>query len=467
MKSSVKKKARLATLVTALGLAIAPAMQAQADIFWPGGNKADDKEKSKQYKKGFKDGQEDCRQAPRPCGVLIEDVVADAGYGETEPNDHIVNADGMVLGQFYHANSFDIYDEDWFSVVTDKPNMNLTLNFLGDPADYANTAGWIIEVRDIHGNIIAAFNSEADGNQGATPTPLDPTEEPAVPNSPLSNAKVTLVTLGNAGTYYISVTPFLKESVGKNPPADGTWRAYSIAALLSDSGQTSPNPDTNFFDTETEPNDEQNLADPLRSNVHMFAVFDKTPVRQFIPPKPPEFEIKYFYKQCDPLDPSTIPAGLATCECDLTADPFPINPNMAPPDNAAPGKACEAKEVLKPGTGDDSGKWIAAFNYEEDWFTYSSPGGEALSFQICAKGDCGFTIAHLRISHAGNVTIYDGPVTPGFVYNMGAGLPGSYYFQFTPEATGKIDAETGVFEVHDLSGPYNFLLRATGLKPGG
>ncbi|HID46746.1 MAG TPA: hypothetical protein EYP34_13450, partial [Chromatiaceae bacterium] len=123
MKNSLQKTARWSALAVAMGITSISAFQVQAAINWPGGT--GDKNKDLEFQEGWDDGQQDCRDAPQPCGVKIYPMTKKMGYGETEPNDHILNADGLLLGQFYHANSRGDFDEDWYHVVTDKPNQKL------------------------------------------------------------------------------------------------------------------------------------------------------------------------------------------------------------------------------------------------------------------------------------------------------------------------------------------------------
>lgn len=464
MKNSLNKTARWSALVVAMGVVGLMSAQSQAAINWPGGTGDPDK-KSKQYKKGYKKGQKDCVNTPKDCEVLLEDVVANPGWGETEPNDHMAAADRLHLNRFYKGNSLDKFDQDWYFVGTSKPNQNLIINFLGDQADYTATEGWIVEVRDRNGNVIASFDSTTSGpgnvvrNGDNKEDVVDP-NEPVLAKTPLSNAKIMLTTLGNAGRYYITVSS--KEDAG-------TELAYHIAAMISASDQISPNPDTNFFDTETEINDTQDAADPLRSNVHMFGTFGRKMVKWFTPAKPAEYELKYFYKLCNPMHVDTIPLGLDTCECDITSDPVvPENPNNVP--NQTPSGACEARTVLVPGTGTDEGSWSHAYDYDNDWFKYRSEGNEQLHFEMCAKGNCDFARVHLRIIYVNNsVVLIDGPIQPGWSYDFGITEPGTYFFELSPEPVDgpQVDPDTGVHTVDDLTGPYNFLLRSTKLPPNG
>ncbi|HID44274.1 MAG TPA: hypothetical protein EYP34_00775, partial [Chromatiaceae bacterium] len=140
MKNSLNKTARWSALVMAMGVTGLISTQSQAAINWPGGTGDPDK-KSKTYKKGYKQGQQDCVKTPKDCKVLLEDVVANPGWGETEPNDHMAVADRLKLNRFYKGNSLDKFDQDWYFIGATKPNQNLVISFLGDQADYTNTEG--------------------------------------------------------------------------------------------------------------------------------------------------------------------------------------------------------------------------------------------------------------------------------------------------------------------------------------
>ncbi|WP_456407341.1 hypothetical protein [Thiolapillus sp.] len=465
MKNSLKKTARWSTLALAMGIMNIPAFQAQAAINWPGGT--GDKNKDTEFQEGFDAGQEDCRNAPQPCGVKIHPMTKKVGYGETEPNDHILNADGLLLGQFYHANSLGTFDEDWYHVVTDKPNQKLTVYFLGDEGNFTETAGWVIQVRDLNGNIIAAFDTTTpgagtEGGEEGGEAPLNV--------SPVDAAKITEVTLGKLGTYYISVKP--KAGATASPKAgeggsggSGELRGYNIAINLENTGQVTANPDDNRFDTETEPNNDKANADPLRSNVAMTGVFNRTLLRRETVTTPAVTEIEYFYKDCKVDDISTIPSGLTSCECDLTSvdsngDIVPPNPNTS---SQAPGDACEARTITTPAET----KIVGVFDYDPDVYVYHSEGNEQLRIQICTRTDCQFDKVHLRVNKDNTgIVLMEGPIEPGQTIDLGAALQGDYYFEFTAEEEGVI-SDTGDSQVSELLGPYDLLLMSTKFSPHG
>ncbi len=431
---SLTKTARWSALAVTVGLLTTFSSPGVTAINWPGGGGDEENPKpSKEYSRGYKKGQNDCVGSPIDCGVMLEDVVANPGWGETEPNDHIGSADHLKTGIFYKGNSLDKFDRDWYFVETEKPNQNLVVSFMGDQADYTNTGGWIIRVHDSNGNVIASFDSTSSGTGNVTRNADD---EMVLAKTPMSLAKVLVHTLGNAGRYYLSVE--------SNEDA-GAERAYHIAAMISESDQIAPNPDTNFHDAETEVNDTQELADPLRSNVHMFGTFGRKWVNFFVEA---ENNLEYFYKNCDPSDISSIPLGKDNCDCN--------------PDNVPPG-TCRA--VSK-----GEGEWQYAYDYDNDWFYYKTDGNEQLKFEMCAKGQCDFERVHLRVLYINSsVVIINTPIKPGQTFDFGALEPGTYYFELSPEPTDgpDVDPDTGVHTVDDLTGPYNFVLRSTGLPTNG
>ncbi|WP_295513512.1 hypothetical protein [Thiolapillus sp.] len=119
---------------------------------------------------------------------------------------------------------------------------------------------------------------------------------------------------------------------------------------------------------------------------------------------------------------------------------------------------------------DGGGSWEYAYDYDNDWFKYRSEGNEQLHFEMCAKGSCNFARVHLRVLYInGSVVLINGPIQPGWSYDFGIVKSGTYYFELSPEPVDgpKVDPDTGVHTVDDLTGPYNFLLRSTKLPPNG
>ena len=457
-------------------------------------------------------------------------MIVDQGYGETEPNDHKYSADGLLLGRFYHGNSSSLRDEDWYYLVTRKPNQKLNIYFLGSPENFNQSQGWLVQVSDVNGNPIASFDTTRTDSGGDD----SPEGGNGDSGSPVDNAKMSLLTLPDAATYYISVKPM--------GDSGGQLRGYNIALTLQDTGQPVTDPGGNYFDTETEPNDGYASADPLRSGVVMKGMFDRTLEKYWVEPKPPEYEIGYFYKLCNSEDIGTYPPGALGCSCDLTASPFPSNPNFDPvnPDAAfdidptrpgiqlpadpeydpnyqcppvtdpndpndphycnytkaqvesiplplivpvdaanpplgwpanytlSAGASCEAMQIQKPGTGTDSGIWKGRFNYDPDYYAYKTDIPEQLRIQVCVQTECEFKKAHLKVEQA-EAVLMDGPIAPGQTIDLGTAEAGEIYFILTPEPEDgpKVDPETGEETVIDLTGPYDLLLQGTRLAPHG
>ena len=413
VKRSFKTSTRVSVLIGALGLMALPFSLAEAALYWPpvdgggsggdGGDGGEGTDPSNDYNQGFADGEaaqkEACQIDPSSCGLSLQAFLDNTGFGETEPNDQAFSADGLVLEEVYHANSFDYFDEDWYYVTTTGNNQNITISFQGVQTAFAvNPEGWLISVRDSAGNILATFDSASPG-QG---TGEDTTQ-----------GREITVTVGNPGTYYITVQPW------ENPLDQGTgfpgglYKAYNIAAMVSDPGQTSPNPDSNFMDAELEPNDTRAQATPLGSTTNMFAYFDKSAV---------------------------------------------------------------------------GGSAIGAFNFDSDWFVYSSGGNEILNLRMCSRESCGRSeqsevltdefarIWHLTVSNASGQVLLEGPIQPGQSINAALTFAGDYYVHFGPEATGEVVCATGdaiadcpanqiVNVVYDASGAYNFTVIGTDLSP--
>jgi len=453
-----------------LGLALAAARPAGADIFWPGGSSGDDQQTD--YQQGWEDGQAECRTAPLACGVELDDLVRDMGAGETEPNDHRYNADGLLLGEFFHGNTATPGDRDWYYVTADRKNQRLRVYFLGDSGDYTNTEGWTVKVRDLQGNVLAAFDT-APVSGGSIQG------NPDTSGSPVASARMVNVTLGQPGTYYISVE--------SNEDA-GAGRGYHIGARLSDTGQVTADYPESPVDTETEPNDAKTQADELRSNVAMVGVFGRTLIRTIEVTTPASEEIVYLYKNCNETNLDTIPAGKADCACDMTqvspngnAYVDPPNPTLDQPpagqdcatnvDSASPvtgclrETACVAQRIVTP----QETEYRGIFDYDEDWFVYHSSGQEQLRVQICTRTECQFERLHLRVEQGTGgspYVLFEGPLTTSQVVDLGVVSAGDYYFHLSAEEIG-VNSETGDAQVDPILGPYDILLMGTGQKPNG
>jgi len=404
------KTVQISALIAAMGLVALPYSSAQAlGVWWPGGDTGGGDTGGGDtgggdtgdgtYDDGYADGQADCKDVPSSCDISLQGFLNNTGFGETEPNDKAFSADGLVLGENYHANSFDYFDEDWYYVKTTTNNQNITVSFQGDNASAA-TEGWLISVRDSAGNILATFDSTTPGGDD---------QEGFEESAPTVEGRTIVVTVGNPGSYYITVQPF-EEATGS---AAGMYKAYSIAALLSDPGQTSPNPDTNFMDVELEPNDTRANATALSSTTNMFAYFDKVAA-----------------------------AGSAIGAFNFDTDWFKYNSDGNEIFNL---RMCSKESCGRSEQGE-----VSTTEFTRIW--------------------------HLQITDASGRVMVDGPIKPGQSVNSAITFKGNYYVRFSPEATGEvqclIDADIKecppnliVPTVYDASGAYNFTVIGTSLSP--
>lgn len=195
------------------------------------------------YPQGADDGAAWCAANPGLCGVTLQSCLPPPQFGETEPNDNLVTADGLPFDVQFWGQSYGPADQDWFYIVTTKPNQNLTISF-----SIANgpIEGWNVAIRDAAGNLFAEFNT---GTAGSIAAPDD--------------GVAYRVTLGLVGTYYIVVQPVA-----------GTvnFSTYNVAALLQDSPLNTPNYVVGFYDVELEPNNLPGQSTWLTGGVTMYGV---------------------------------------------------------------------------------------------------------------------------------------------------------------------------------------------------
>jgi len=225
-----------------------------------------------------------CVDQLNPCGISLSSVLSGARFGETEPNDHPVAADGIITEVVYWGQTPWLQDkvgewhrdQDWFYVTTQEPNQLLTVNFtVPDRVLLDNTRlsqGWMISVRDAAGNVYAQFDTRFALDDLTTPNKNE-SKEIAYP-----------IFLGHVGTYYVSIEPrvapggvLVTNPVGIN--ADDlsvTYSPYNIAFVLEFSGMEGVPPDVNFHDVEIEPNDDRAHANPLASGVTMYGQLRQT-----------------------------------------------------------------------------------------------------------------------------------------------------------------------------------------------
>lgn len=225
---------------------------------------------------GLREASAECIADPKTCGknyglnpygISINSMLTGAKYGETEPNDNIISADPMVPSAIYWGQSMSHQDQDWFYVTTEEPNQIVTLNF--QPSAISNTGinweinnsakGWDISVRDAAGNVLAQFpfNLAAQIKDDGSFRELNIPTFVAYP-----------------GTYYVVIKTL---GIG-NPATVGNWTPlpYNLISSISFSDSDTTPIDVNFFDVETEPNDDFSTADPLVSTVTMFGMLHTT-----------------------------------------------------------------------------------------------------------------------------------------------------------------------------------------------
>lgn len=210
------------------------------------------------YDQGFSDGSSegrvsgiaDCQTNPGSCGITLDTLFPDAQYGETEFNDNMVSADPLAADVPFWGQSYSSADEDWFFVVTDRPNNVLTINFtVPDRDPGSDDAGdWRLSVRDAVGNVHAEFTTDfLSGNAGG------------------DDAIAYPVTLGFAGTYYVVVVP---ETLSYYP--------YTLMVNLRDSNLESSNFLIGAYDAEREPNDRPEQASRMTSGVTLYGLTSLT-----------------------------------------------------------------------------------------------------------------------------------------------------------------------------------------------
>lgn len=199
------------------------------------------------YGHGADDGAAFCIANPALCGITLASCLPAPSYGETEPNDNIVAANGMSFDVPFWGQSYGPADEDWFYIVTSRANQNLTINF---SVPTGSISGYRVAIRDAAGNLFADFDTSAPGSVPA------PEGEVAY-----------RVTLGFAGTYYVVV---------QTAPGTTNYSTYHVSATLQDSPLDAPNLVVGFYDTELEPNNLPGDSTWLTEGVTMYGTVNLT-----------------------------------------------------------------------------------------------------------------------------------------------------------------------------------------------
>ena len=196
---------------------------------------------------GVQQGQSDCANDPIACGVLLSSVLPEAAFGETEPNDHLIAADPLVLDSPFWGQSYGNDDTDFYYLETQDENQTLVMNF---QVPGTSPDGWVLRVRDAAGNVFATV----DTDNAATTVGED-------------NDITYTTTLGLAGTYYVEV---------KCDTLPVTSNPYQLTAMLQDSPLDTGNFQIGFYDAEVEFNDWPSAANPLATGVTMYGLINLT-----------------------------------------------------------------------------------------------------------------------------------------------------------------------------------------------
>ena len=180
--------------------------------------------------------------------------------GESEPNNSPESADPIDSGVEYIGQMFGPDDQDWFRIDTTQNNEIMTVQ-----TAVANEL-WLFTVRDRAGNILASsVNNDSDG---VVPTGGNNPDLADNNNPALSDKFKMSLTLEKAGTYYVIVSPAPDAFgfLGDNTFVDFSQQTYHMQVTLSDpTNPDNPVVDSNFFDVETEFNNNFLRADPLAS----------------------------------------------------------------------------------------------------------------------------------------------------------------------------------------------------------
>lgn len=215
------------------------------------------------YGQGFADGSAQgiarCQGDPAACQISLGMLLSEGGYGESEPNDHMIAANALAGGAKFYGQSYGPADQDWYYLVTSRPNQILTIHFSVPWRDAAtgDVSDWVVELRDAAGNRYASFQTDF------------------IAGNPNGDDEINYpVTLGLVGTYYIVVKP-ASRTVSGYP--------YALGVVLKDSDLTELPLVVNFFDAEVEPNDRYTRANPIATGVTMYGLINltfDTPVRR-------------------------------------------------------------------------------------------------------------------------------------------------------------------------------------------
>lgn len=197
----------------------------------------------------------ECRADPLSCGIALGSCLAPAQFGETEPNDNIVTADTLITDTNFLGQSMSPDDEDWYYIVTERANQNLTVNFSVPRPDGVTDltgwglTGWEVTIRDARGNRLAGFTTDFLN-----------VDDPAAGFS-------YRVTLGLVGTYYLVIQP---------TDNNLSFHPYNIATFLQDTSLDVPQIIAGYFDAEIEHNDWPSEANRIANGVTLYGLINLT-----------------------------------------------------------------------------------------------------------------------------------------------------------------------------------------------
>ncbi|MBK1649454.1 hypothetical protein [Rhabdochromatium marinum] len=202
------------------------------------------------FGQGLSAGVAECVADPNACGIALNQATPVGHYAETEPNDDRFNADALINGTPFRAQSSGTEDSDWFKLTVSGANRAMTLNFALADAATGNLSGWTITVTNTYGVSQGVFNTGA----WVVADTLDGTDYQ--------------LTLGREGVYYIHVKP-LTNALNYQP--------YTITATM-DASPTDPDTGspTGHYDAETEPNNSPAQADQVNESISMYGLINLT-----------------------------------------------------------------------------------------------------------------------------------------------------------------------------------------------
>ncbi len=190
-----------------------------------------------------------CKENPHECNITVTDVLGDAVFGETEPNNFIHQANRISLDQPVFGQISAATDVDWFTFNTFENNTAFTIWFAPAPIP------WLVTVTDRFSNVLAEFETSVDvetnfrvqaANVGQQYIVIRPVEGSF--SRQMYQMMVTLTgAQGGSGT-----TPQI--NYGEVEPNDTLYTANPIRPHQTIVGQSSSPQDIDWFMIETHAN---------------------------------------------------------------------------------------------------------------------------------------------------------------------------------------------------------------------